>query len=359
LANNGSVAITAPPSCAWTASTGATWVHLNGVASGQGNGTVPFAIDANPGAIQRNGYLTVQRQSTPMVQEGLVMSILSVSPGFGSGMASQFTFQLRDESGFQDISGLSVSFVNSPDCTVEVTKSNGIELLGDAGSWLGPIPPGAPGQALSNAICSVSSLGSSFSGSGNQLQAVLQMSFSAAFTGAHRITGESWSASGADTGAVPLGTWIVPNLTVSGPDSLAPGAVGVSYPATTITATGGTGIYTWSATGLPGGLSIAPGSGAITGTPATGAGSPFPVKVTVTDSNLATAQASYTLTVPTFSPCDVNQDGKTNLADWQLVVNEALGAIPAVHDLNQDGVVNLADAQIVTNAILGLGCFAK
>jgi hypothetical protein len=187
------------------------------------------------------------------------------------------------------------------------------------------------------------------------------MSFSSAFAGSHRITGESWSASGADTGAIPLGTWNVPTstLAVSGPGWLSPGALGVGYPPTTVTATGGTGSYTWSETGLPGGLSIAPGTGTITGTPATDAGSPFQVEVTVTDSNSAAAQASFTLTVSTFSPCDVNQDGRTNAADWQMVINEALGVIPAVHDLNKDGLVNLADAEVVANAVLGSGCLAR
>src|SRR5208282_5681151 len=45
------------------------------------------------------------------------------------------------------------------------------------------------------------------------------------------------------------------------------GVVGQSYIATTLTVTGGTGPYTWTATGLPPGLAISPTSGQITGTP--------------------------------------------------------------------------------------------
>lgn len=59
-----------------------------------------------------------------------------------------------------------------------------------------------------------------------------------------------------------------------------------------------------------------------------------------------------------FSPCDVNHDGSTNVADVQLMINEALGTAPAGNDLNVDGVVNVADVQIVINAALGLGCSA-
>jgi hypothetical protein len=57
--------------------------------------------------------------------------------------------------------------------------------------------------------------------------------------------------------------------------------VGVRYVGS-LSATGGQGPYTWSASGLPAGLSVA-GGGSITGTP-TSAGS-YPAQVTVTDAN--------------------------------------------------------------------------
>jgi hypothetical protein len=59
------------------------------------------------------------------------------------------------------------------------------------------------------------------------------------------------------------------------------------------------------------------------------------------------------------SACDIDGDGATNVADVQLIVNEALEAIPAVDDLNGDGSVTVADVQIVIDAALGLGCAAK
>lgn len=54
--------------------------------------------------------------------------------------------------------------------------------------------------------------------------------------------------------------------------------------------------------------------------------------------------------------CDVNGDGSVNVADVQAIINQSLGAIPAVDDLNQDGVVNVVDVQTVINALLGRGC---
>ena len=209
LAGSGSITVTAPAGCSWAASTAATWLHLTGVISGAGNGVVPFTVDANSGAAQRSGYITVQRQSTSVVQAGTVLSILTVSPSYGSGATGQFTFQLRDANGYTDLGSMWVRFLGPVPCWLEVTKTR-ISLLDDTGSWAGPILFSVPGQTLSNSVCSVSSTGSSFSGSGTQMQITLQLNFFAAFGGAHRISAEAWTLTNTDTGSVPLGTWTVP-----------------------------------------------------------------------------------------------------------------------------------------------------
>ncbi len=78
--------------------------------------------------------------------------------------------------------------------------------------------------------------------------------------------------------------------------SLPAGTVGTAYTATTLAATGGTPPYTWSASGLPSGLSIS-SAGVISGTP-TAAGS-FSVTVQATDSAQVTASKAYSVTVAT------------------------------------------------------------
>ncbi len=66
------------------------------------------------------------------------------------------------------------------------------------------------------------------------------------------------------------------------------------YPDTKLTATGGTGPFTWTATGLPTGLSIG-NDGTVSGTPsATGT---FDATATVTDHYGATAQQHYKVTI--------------------------------------------------------------
>lgn len=128
------------------------------------------------------------------------------------------------------------------------------------------------------------------------------------------------------------------------------------YPATQLAATGGSGIYTWSATGLPAGLSIGTSTGIISGTPLTNSGSPYAVQVNVTGSNSASAERSYTLAIGAVNPCDLKQTGSITVVDVQLIINEALGTTPVVYDLSGNGVANVVDVQIEIKAALGLGC---
>ncbi|HEX3742728.1 MAG TPA: RHS repeat-associated core domain-containing protein [Bryobacteraceae bacterium] len=58
----------------------------------------------------------------------------------------------------------------------------------------------------------------------------------------------------------------------------------------------------------------------------------------------------------TLSSCDINQDGKTDVADVQRIVNEALGAISPTPDVNSDGAVNVVDIAVVIHAAVGGGC---
>jgi hypothetical protein len=101
------------------------------------------------------------------------------------------------------------------------------------------------------------------------------------------------SASDANTSVFSL--TVDPALTIAGPASLPAGIPGVAYPPTTITANGGSGVYTWSATGLPAGLSIGSTTGTITG--AANTGGAYYIIVKVEDANGITASKNYTIAV--------------------------------------------------------------
>jgi hypothetical protein len=71
---------------------------------------------------------------------------------------------------------------------------------------------------------------------------------------------------------------------------------------------------------------------------------------------LAASGTSYTPIGIRTNVCDLRQDGSVDVADVQLIVNEALGAVPAAIDLNGDGAINVVDAQIEIAAALGRAC---
>lgn len=87
-----------------------------------------------------------------------------------------------------------------------------------------------------------------------------------------------------------------PNISIS-TTSLASGTVGASY-TSSLVAVGGSGGYTWTATGLPAGLTLAasgPSAGQITGTPSQGG--TFSVAATTQDSSGATSSKTLSLVI--------------------------------------------------------------
>ena len=89
-------------------------------------------------------------------------------------------------------------------------------------------------------------------------------------------------------------TVMAPTVTVT-TSGLVPGVQAIAYPSTKLTATGGKGPYTWSAIGLPGGISLS-AAGVLTGTPIT-AGSYTPTFTATDSSTPGVASAAVTITL--------------------------------------------------------------
>ncbi len=78
-AQSGFVSLTAGSTCAWTASSNASWLSVVSAASGTGSATVSFSVASNASSGSRTGTLTVGGQSYNVVQAGAGCSY-SVSP---------------------------------------------------------------------------------------------------------------------------------------------------------------------------------------------------------------------------------------------------------------------------------------
>lgn len=55
----GSVTISVDRECSWSATTPSTWIQLAATTSGQGNGSVPYTVAANPDPVARQGAIVV------------------------------------------------------------------------------------------------------------------------------------------------------------------------------------------------------------------------------------------------------------------------------------------------------------
>ena len=210
-AGTGTATVTAPSTCTWQANSNATWITFTGTTSGTGNGTVPFSYTANTGA-QRSTYLTVQRQSTPVVQAGTGVSVMGLSPmstTIAPSVQAAYTFTINDSAGAADFTQFNVTFVggNNPDCTFAAVNNgttNSIDIFQLAnGIFAGPITSGGTGT-LSSGSCTINGTGSSYSTNGNTVTITLCVSFPASFQGVHTINASASGAT-ANSATLPVG----------------------------------------------------------------------------------------------------------------------------------------------------------
>lgn len=66
----GSVAVATTAGCAWSATSGSSWVTITSGSSGAGNGTVSYQVAANTGSSSRTGSLTVAARTVTISQAG-------------------------------------------------------------------------------------------------------------------------------------------------------------------------------------------------------------------------------------------------------------------------------------------------
>src|ERR1700761_967698 len=120
-------------------------------------------------------------------------------------------------------------------------------------------------------------------------------------------------------------------LTVS-TTSLPSGTVGTAYSAA-VAATGGTAPYSYSAASLPGGLSISPSTGMITGTPAQGSVGTASATIKVTDSSQPSSQSassslSIHISAATLSVTTTSLPGGTASTPYPSTSLQASGGVP-------------------------------
>lgn len=91
----GTIQVTGPAACAWSAASGAAWITISGGASGQGNGQVQYAVAANAGPA-RQGSLTIAGRTVTISQAsgctfGITPQVQDVPGTGGTGTVSVAT----------------------------------------------------------------------------------------------------------------------------------------------------------------------------------------------------------------------------------------------------------------------------
>ena len=122
---SGTVGMTSPSGCAWTASSSESWIAIV-VTSGDGDGSISYNIEANPSIQSRSGTIAVEGQVLTVTQGGIDCTY-SLSPSSGS---------------FDPEGGSSSTNVGSPDgCQWSASSSDSwISITsGDSGSGDGPV----------------------------------------------------------------------------------------------------------------------------------------------------------------------------------------------------------------------------
>ncbi len=139
------------------------------------------------------------------------------------------------------------------------------------------------------------------------------------------------------------------------------GINGATYTSTTLVASGGSGAYTWSATGLPGGLSLSP-AGVLTGTP-TAIGAFTSVQITATDAtaSLATPKA---FTINVYNPLSITTSslsaGITNTAYTSTTLTKIGGSGSVIWSATGlPAGLSLSAAGVLTGTPTVAGAFAN
>ena len=135
----------------------------------------------------------------------------------------------------------------------------------------------------------------------------------------YRVRGGNYVAWSAFSNTATVTAVVSPVVTTT---SLVNGAVNVAYNGA-VSATDGLTPYTWSATGLPSGLTINSGTGVISGTPANVVAdnvsfATFPVTVRVTDSRAATASVLLNLRINQTAPARPSGLAVTSVSPTQV-----------------------------------------
>ena len=234
--DTGTITVSAPAGCTWTAAANSDWITITAGQSGTGPGTVTYAVTANTGTAARTGVIFVGWQSFTVTQATSFVkqppTVDAFAPASGTGLSQTFTYTVSDPNGAAALRNFFVWFHptdSGTGCLFLITldtRQVGFPIDGTAS--FSQFPAGSH-FALQNSFCGVDVSRTSVTASGNSMTVSVPIVFSAKLQGdlVHVVT---VTDSAGEEPSFTLGAWTVPNTPC--PYSLVPASASVSQNAT-------------------------------------------------------------------------------------------------------------------------------
>lgn len=217
----GTIAVTAPDGCAWTATSGAPWITIASGSTGSGNGTIAYTVAGATG-VQRSGSITVAGQAFTITQAGIypTISTLAGGPSMPANAAAGASLSIPVSYGIAADSSGSVYFASPTLNVVFKVGSNGVVTriagTGSAGQ-LGDGGPALSAELNSPTGVAVDSSGNVYiADTGNER--VMKVSASGTI---NTVAGDGRCCNGGDGGPATLaGLYSPEGLAVDGAGNL-------------------------------------------------------------------------------------------------------------------------------------------
>ena len=144
-------------------------------------------------------------------------SVISVSPASGSGLSRPFIWTVSSPSGYSNVADLyalfNTSLTGANACYIRYNRASNLLSVADnsGANWSPGIAPDSSGTTGDfNPNCTVNGTGSSFKGTGTQLEVTASVTFQSTFAGTKNQYMVAYDNEGLNTVWQQYGTWTVP-----------------------------------------------------------------------------------------------------------------------------------------------------
>ena len=155
---DGSISVSAPQSCSWSAVSTAAWLAITGNPAGSGNGTIKYHADPNPSSFSRRTVIAAGGTGVRVSQfaKNQPPNGASAQTGRDTGPTAVYHFSWSDPNGHEDLAVLRVRIGESSDgCNIEYATATKVASLPGGTTSTRFVPNGSLTTVLENSACAV------------------------------------------------------------------------------------------------------------------------------------------------------------------------------------------------------------